>query len=184
MTRVRLTWLGIAFGTVALVCAAPALAGLAVTSDRLVTFHAKGPAGLGIDGKGNDVKMSDTAGSLDVTVGLASLRTGIALRDRHMREKYLETHKYPTAKLHVDKHAIQFPSRGKTVNARSSGLLTLHGVTKRVPFRYSATGTPQRASVNGLLHVNMNDFKIHVPSYLGVTVKPDVEVAVKFGVTG
>jgi polyisoprenoid-binding protein YceI len=184
MTRVRLAWFALAVGTVALVCAAPALAGLAVTSDRQVTFHAKGPAGLGIDGKGNDVKMAETAGSVDVTVGLGSLRTGIGLRDRHMREKYLETHKYPTAKLHVDKSAIQFPSAGKPVNAKSSGLLTLHGVTKRVPFQYSATGTQQRASVNGHLHVNMNDFKIHVPSYLGVTVKPDVEVVVEFGVKG
>jgi len=184
MTRVRRTWFGLAFGALALVCAAPALAGLTVTSDRLVTFHAKGPVGLGIDGRGSDVKLADTAGSVDVIVELGSLQTGIALRDRHMREKYLETQKYPTAKLHVDKSAIRFPTGSKTVNVQSSGVLTLHGVTKRVPFRYAATGTPQRARVDGHLHVNMNDFNIRIPSYLGVTVKPDVEVAVKFGVTG
>jgi hypothetical protein len=174
MTCVRRTWFGLAFGALALVCAAPALAGLTVTSDRVVTFHAKGPAGLGIDGRGKDVKMADTASSLEV----------IALRDRHMREKYLETKKYPMAKLHVGKSGIQFPSGGKTVNAQGVGLLTLHGVTKRVPFHYAATGTHQRANVEGHLHVNMNDFNIHVPSYLGVTVKPDIEVTVEFGVTG
>jgi hypothetical protein len=53
-----------------------------------------------------------------------------------------------------------------------------------VPFHYAATGTAQRANVDGHLQVNMNDFNIHIPSYLGVTVKPDVDVKVKFGVTG
>jgi hypothetical protein len=33
------------------------------------------------------------------------------------------------------------------------------------------------------MHLNMNDFGIQVPSYLGVTVKPDVDVAAQFEVT-
>jgi len=184
MTRAHACWFGLAFGTLALVAAVPALAGLAVSGEHQVTFHAKGPAGLGIDGKGNDVKMSDSTKTLDLVVGLNGLKTGIELRDKHMKEKYLETQKYPTAKLHVEKSSLRLPSGGKRVEAQGTGLLTLHGVTKKIPFHYSATGTPKRAHVDGHLHVNMNDFNIHVPSYLGVTVKPDVEVAVSFGTKG
>ena len=32
------------------------------------------------------------------------------------------------------------------------------------------------------MHLNMNDFAIEVPSYLGVTVKPDVDVIAQFDV--
>ena len=36
----------------------------------------------------------------------------------------------------------------------------------------------------GTVHVNMNDFGITVPVYLGVTVKPDVDVSASFHVAG
>jgi polyisoprenoid-binding protein YceI len=184
MTPSRRASLGMLTAIAGLVFALPALAGLAVTSERQVAFHAIGPAGLGIDGTGNDIKLDESAAAIDMFVGLKSLNTGIALRDRHMKEKYLETQKYPIAKLHVQKSNIRFPSGGGTVNAEGMGLLTLHGVTKRVPFHYAATGTEHSARVDGHLHVNMKEFGIEVPSYLGVTVKPNVEVRVKFGIAG
>jgi polyisoprenoid-binding protein YceI len=98
-----------------------------------------------------------------------------------MKEKYLETSKYPNATLEVDKSKLQFPS-GNTVNSTTEGKLTLHGVTHPVKVAYRADGDSKRAKVEGSLHLNMKDYKIDVPSYLGVTVKPNVDVEVKFGV--
>ena len=67
--------------------------------------------------------------------------------------------------------------------ADASGVLKLHGKTKPVPFHYLAKRSGPQMIVSGTLHLNMNDFGIEVPSYLGITVKPDVEVAVQFEAT-
>jgi len=62
------------------------------------------------------------------------------------------------------------------------GKLTLHGVTRPVKVTYHADGDSKRAKVDGTMRINMNEFKIEVPSYLGVTVKPNVDIAVKLSV--
>ena len=172
----------LAAAIVALALALPALAKLSLSGGKEVSFHAVGPAGLAIEGKGEDVKLHENAKEIAIVVGLNSIKTGIGLRDRHMKEKYLETHKYPNATLRVAKSKIQFPSGGKAVKTASSGKLTLHGVTRPVKFNYRASGSENRASVEGDLHVKMTEYGIEVPSYLGVSVKPDVDIAVKFQV--
>jgi polyisoprenoid-binding protein YceI len=93
----------------------------------------------------------------------------------------LETGKYPTAILEVDKSKLQLPS-GNAVNATIDGKLTLHGVTRPVKVSYHADGDSKHAKVDGTMHINMKEFKIEVPSYLGVTVKPNVDIEVKLAV--
>jgi len=153
------------------------MAGWASRGERSVSFKAVGPGGLGIEGKGNDVTVKESGDVVVVTVGLNSLKTGIDLRDKHMKEKYLETPKYPQAVFSVDKSKIKFPGE-----ADVDGKLSLHGTTKTVKVHYSAKGTDKDGQVLGSAHVNMKDFNIEVPSYLGVTVKPDVTVTLNFGV--
>jgi polyisoprenoid-binding protein YceI len=144
-------------------------------------FKAAGPAGLSFEGKGQDVKLKEEGNSVLVSVRLDGLATGIELRDRHMKEKYLETAKYPVATLEVDKSKIHFPE-GSAVTGSADGKLTLHGVTRPVKVNYRADGDSKKAKVDGSMRFNMKDFKIEVPSYLGVTVKPTVDVEVKLGV--
>ena len=180
----RSVWSRILWILALLAVAAPALAGLSAAGARKVSFRAKGPIGLTIHGRGSDLKVVERGKWVEVSVGLAQLKTGIALRDRHMREKYLETQKYPRAKLRVEKASLKFPSPGSKVSATARGQLTLHGVTRNVSFKYTATGSRQRARVSGSLHVRMTDYNIKTPGYLGVTVKPGVDIAVEFGVSG
>lgn len=146
-----------------------------------VVFKATGPGGLSFEGKSNSANLKENGNSIVVSVKLDTLVTGIDLRDRHMKEKYLETGKYPTAVLEVDKTKLQLPT-GNAVSATVDGRLTLHGVTRPVKVTYHADGDPKRAKVDGTMRINMNEFKIEVPSYLGVTVKPNVEIAVKLAV--
>lgn len=141
-----------------------------------MSFHATGPGGLGIEGTGNDVTVREQDKVVHVSVGLATLKTGIELRDRHMKEKYLETPKYPRAELTVAKSKLSLPGEGD-----AEGSLTLHGVTRPIRVHYVAKGTDKELSVSGTLKLNIKEFGIEVPSYLGVTVKPDVNVAVRFG---
>ncbi|APR81597.1 Hypothetical protein A7982_06946 [Minicystis rosea] len=141
-----------------------------------VEFTAVGPAGLKIVGNSSDLRAAETDDSIVVAVPLAKLDTGIDLRNKHM-QKYLETDKTPEAELIVTKSAIGYPNVG---SGEATGQLKLHGQTKPVKFRYEAKKSGNGYAVTGGFRINIKEFGIEPPSYLGVTVKPDVDVAVKF----
>jgi polyisoprenoid-binding protein YceI len=153
-------------------------------AEARVTFHAAGPAGMKIDGTTNDLDLDDDAnGNVVITVGLKGLTTGIDIRDRHMKEKYLEVDKYPNATLTVAKSAVKLPPSGGKAVTDVPGTLSLHGQTKSVSVHCELkNGSP--VGVDGKIHLNMNDFGITIPVYLGVTVKPDVDVDVHFLAAG
>jgi polyisoprenoid-binding protein YceI len=136
-----------------------------------------------IVGNTPDVAASDDGQTVTITVTLTHLTTGIELRDKHMREKYLEVQTYPTAVLTVPRVALSFPAAGATQSGDPQGSVALHGQTRPATFHYSATNDAGNYRVDGTVHINMRDFGITVPNYLGVTVKPDVDVDVHFAAT-
>lgn len=146
------------------------------TGDATVEFTASGPAGMKIVGTTHELAVSETEKDLLITVPLRNLDTKIELRNKHMREKYLEVDKYPNAELHVPKDALTKEASNKHV----AGQLTIHGTTKPTQFTYSSKAD---GSVTGALHLVITDFGIAQPGYAGVTVKPDVDVNVTFHVT-
>jgi polyisoprenoid-binding protein YceI len=158
-------------------------AALSAPSDAKVGFEATGPAGLKIDGATGDLAVADSGGNVVLTVPLGNLTTGIGLRDKHMREKYLEVPKYPSAVLTVPRSALKLAPSGK-VEGDVQGTVQLHGQTKAVPVHYDATADGQGFAAHGKFRINMGDFGITVPTYLGVTVKPDVDVTASFHVAG
>jgi polyisoprenoid-binding protein YceI len=145
-----------------------------------VTFSANGPMGMKIAGQTTELKLVDDGTTLSVIVVLAHLETGIGLRDSHMREKYLEVPKYPKAQLSISRSLLRMPGQGADIDAEAKGELLLHGVKKSVMFRYHAALGAHGLRVSGKLHLDIRDFGIEVPRYLGVSVKPEVEVAAEF----
>jgi polyisoprenoid-binding protein YceI len=133
-----------------------------------------------IVGTTKELTVDDDGANVRIIVPLANLQTGIGLRDRHMREKYLEVTQFPNAELQVARAALKLPAPGAEASADARGTLKLHGKTKEVAFRFSAKRDGSAYHVSGALRVNMNDFGIEAPSYLGVSVKPDVDVDVRF----
>jgi polyisoprenoid-binding protein YceI len=165
--------------------AAVAHATLSNLTDPHVTFEASGPAGLKFEGSTSDVSWVEAAnGTVTVTVDLTRLATGIALRDRHMRERYLEVPKYPTAVLSFARSGLQIPSGPDKVDATVPATLTLHGQSHPVVVRYDAKREGGSLAAHGSFRMNMNDFGVQVPTYLGVTVKPDIDVRATFHVSG
>jgi polyisoprenoid-binding protein YceI len=165
-----------------LALAVPSLAGAMFRSraPAQVSFVAIGPAGLRIEGKSDQLQLTDRPDAFVVTVPLAKLETGISLRDHHMHEKYLETPKYPNAQLAVARNAIQVPADGHEVEGTVPATLALHGRTKTVSVHYRASRQAKSYNVRGDLKVDFRDFGIEIPSYLGATVKPPVDVNVAF----
>jgi hypothetical protein len=143
------------------------------------TFKALGPAGLTIEGKISQMSVADDGATVTITVPLGNLDTGIGLRNEHTK-KALDVGTYPTTSLRVRRSALTFPAPGAEASGDATGSLTLHGQTRDVIFRYSARLNGGAYEVRGSTRINVDDYGVKRPSYLGVTVKPDVDVTTAF----
>jgi polyisoprenoid-binding protein YceI len=159
-----------------------AFAGWTKNGDADVTFVGIGPAGFKVEGKTKDLEVSDDGKVFTVVVPLKNLSTGIALRDSHMRDKYCEVSKHPNATLTVPVSQIKVPEEGKSIEVQAVGSFNVHGKSKELPFKYTATMKAGVVEIDGALNLNLKDHEINVPSYLGITVKPDIVTHVVFKV--
>lgn len=165
----------------ALLLVFPLLAGATrLTGQPSAGFHGRGPGGFGVDGKTNQLRIDDDGTTLKITVPLATLDTGIGLRNKHMREKYLQVEKYPDAVLEVPWSGVKLPGDGQTGEGTAPGKMTIHGKSKDVKAKYRIIRTGNRYQVTGNVPLNLKDYDIDVPSYLGVTVQPDIDTSVSF----
>jgi hypothetical protein len=108
----------------------------------IVTFTSKAPLET-VVGKTAEIRgfiqvdPTDLTGTsrAELQVDLASLKTGIGLRDRHMREQYLEVEKYPTAVFNlteVKTASANSLENNMAVDLTLLGDFTVHGVTQQV----------------------------------------------------
>jgi polyisoprenoid-binding protein YceI len=116
----------------------------------------------------------------DLTVDLSSLDTGIALRNAHLRDKYLEVGKggeFAAAVLsdvRLDK--VEAPTfHGQTP---FTGMLLLHGTRKPVSGQADVRFEGSDVRVAASFPVHIDDYGIAPPRYLGVGVKNEVQVKV------
>lgn len=154
----------------------------AATGHGLANFVAHGPAGMKIQGQSQELTASSDDERVVVSVPLKSLATGIELRDRHMRED-LQVDKFPLVALSVRKSLIKVPAAGGEVSGEAPGELTLHGQTRPVTIRYRAV-QKDGTDVSGSVRINLKEFGVEVRTYLGISVKPDVDVDVAFHLAG
>lgn len=153
---------------------------LSATGTPEVKFEARATAGLTIVGSTHEMLVEDDGTKLAVRVSLRRLATGIDLRDRHMKE-HLDTAHFRNAELSVQRSALRVPTTG-TIRASARGTLTLHGKTRPISFRYTAEHRGNVIQVRGTARVDMTQFGIEPPSYLGMSVEPVVQVSAGFDV--
>lgn len=115
----------------------------------------------------------------EFTFDLRSLKTGIDLRDEHMKNKYLEVSKFPNTKLVISSVAFKESDLIKDIKKDFSGYLTLHGVTKEIFGTVDYNGTLKKLFAK--FKVELSDFAIAVPEHMGITVSKtaDVEVSLE-----
>ena len=118
----------------------------------------------------------------EIAVDLKTLDTGIGLRNTHMRENYLEVAKgdgFDRAVL--SEIVVKGDAASLTGATTFTATLLVHGTRKPVngQARISRTGADVR--VDASFSVTLQDFGIAEPRYLGVGVKDQVQVKVKFG---
>lgn len=119
-----------------------------------------------------------SAAKVEVTVDLASLDTGVALRNKEMREIYLETGKFPVATFRstavAGPESIQ-PNQPAEIGV--TGDFTLHGVTRtmRIPIRVVLI-PDGRVHATTHFNIKLGEFGIRVPHNVLVTVDDQVPV--------
>jgi polyisoprenoid-binding protein YceI len=121
----------------------------------------------------------------EVHADLASLKTGIDLRDRHMRENHLETGKYPEAVFTLT--SLTLPSGGLPEGIRTrvaaQGTFKLHGIERTIePETYftlhnSATGSTLQIESN--FTVRLPDYLIKRPQFLLMRLAEEQRVHVE-----
>ncbi len=158
----------------------PAFAGVEQVGETQVRFAGTGPAGLRLEGKTNMMTLHEEGATVSFTVPLKTLETGIALRDKHMKERYLEVDRYPQAVLMVPWSAVRLPEPGRAHSQVVTGTLTLHGQSREVQVRCDLKHNGDRYEVRSQVPINMKDFGIETPRYMGLSVKPDIETVVTF----
>ncbi len=142
------------------------------------------PTGIRINGKGAgpeghlDLIADETGVTMSgrIEVDLNSLDTGMALRNRHMKDNYLETSKFPAAVLTLNEVKIS------KEHLRSGGQFT-------IPAQLNVRGTDQSVLVSMSLRpeadqiravssfkIKITEFGMKQPTFAGLTVTDEVEV--------
>lgn len=116
------------------------------------------------DVEGFAILKGDTVTAENIVVNLKNLKTGLALRDKHAREKYLEVNKYPEITL---VKAIGKGGKGK-------GRIKYRGVEKEVQGTYSI----KENSLIANFPMKLSQFNISGIKYMGVGVDDEIKVNV------
>jgi polyisoprenoid-binding protein YceI len=125
---------------------------------------------------GNVTPATGSAMTGAFAVDLMKLETGIPLRDRHLRNNYLEVQRGPdfaVAKL-VNLKVERLPGKG-TIR----GLLTLHGQQREVTGVADIQQQGAGYRVEATFPLRISEFQIPEPTYLGVGVKNEITIRVK-----
>ena len=135
--------------------------------------------------------LRDSAGAADphpdaLRVDLATLDTGIGLRDTHLRERYLEVARGPEfrhAVLTDIALAEPLPAAGGRHETSFAGSLALHGVERPIRGEAELQREDGRIRVEAEFSLRLDAFDIPPPRYLGVGVRDEITIAVRFVAT-
>lgn len=105
-----------------------------------IQVHAKGPAGMSIEGVSNTLKIEEDDSTIRFRTFLNTIDTKNSKRNDHMQDR-LEAKKHGAIVLSVAKSAID-PKKGATVPAK----LNFHGVEKDISVKYDVSGKHIHAS--------------------------------------
>lgn len=107
-----------------------------------------------------------TVSAVDLSVDMKSISSDSSQRDGQFQGRIMATSTYPTAtfKLTQPITLSAVPTDSSVVDAKATGDLTLHGVTKSVTFDLKAQRDGANIKVNGTIPIVFADYKIANPS--------------------
>jgi polyisoprenoid-binding protein YceI len=119
---------------------------------------------------------------LYLEVDLASLDTGIGLRNRHMRDNYLEVAEYPYASYSgVIVRSDPIAEGGHRVTSRGS--FTVHGVSRDMEIPCDVTSAGDIYRVACTFQVLLSDHDIDIPRIMFLKLADEIRVDLDFVMT-
>jgi polyisoprenoid-binding protein YceI len=109
----------------------------------------------------------DTVETVRIEADLTQLTSDETRRDNAIRQRGLESERYPTATLELTE-PIQLeaaPVQGEEIEGEGKGQLTVHGVTRPVDLSVEGRWSGETIQVVGQLPVKMTDFQIEPPRF-------------------
>lgn len=130
-----------------------------------------------------------------VKVPISNIKTGIDLRDEHLRSKdWLNAEKYPFAEFHLN--GIKNPSSNKLIDGQKVkvtliGTFSVHGISKNIEvpaelrFFKETEKTKVRTAGNLLVantefNINLSDYGVQIPTMVVGKVNEDIKIIANF----
>ena len=109
----------------------------------------------------------DTVEAVKIKADLTQLTSDEPRRDNAIRQRGLESERYPTATLELAEpiQLASTPVEGEEVRGQGKARLTVHGVTREVDLDLQGRWNGSTIQVVGQLPVKMSDFQIQAPSF-------------------
>jgi polyisoprenoid-binding protein YceI len=126
----------------------------------------------------------DQVRSVRVEADLRGLQSDERRRDNAIRERGLESSRFPTAvfELAAPIRLDRAPASGQEVNGQGTGRLTVHGVTREVTADLQGRWDGSAIQVAGRMPVRMSDFQIQPPTF-GPVLSIEDGLTVEFRLT-
>jgi polyisoprenoid-binding protein YceI len=123
----------------------------------------------------------DTVQKVRIEADLTRLTSDESRRDNAIRQRGLESERYPTATLELAEpiKLATTPVQGQEVRGQGKGRLTVHGVTREVDLDLRGRWSGSTIQVVGQLPVKMSDYQIQAPRF-GPVVSIEDSAAVDF----
>ena len=109
----------------------------------------------------------DTVEAARIEADLTRLTSDETRRDNAIRERGLESERFPTATLELAApiRLADAPVQGREVRGQGKGRLTVHGVTREVDLDLRGRWNGSTIQVVGQLPVKMSDYQIQAPRF-------------------
>lgn len=115
-------------------------------------------------------------------VDLASIDTGIGLRNRHMRNNYLETDRFPYAAFQGRLTELA-SAQADDFRAIASGTLTIHGVDRPRDIECSVSPVGPGHRVRCEFTVALSDHEIRIPKLMFMKIDELMRLELEFFLT-
>lgn len=163
----------------ALLCASTAGAQAYRTESGHVEFHSSVPlhsfTGTSemLNGR---ISLADS--TVDFYIDLNTLETGIAKRDKDMRQT-LETEEYPFAEFYGKLASPFDPGEEGPQQVTVEGTFTIHGISRDISLEGTLNRTGEGLAVKTSWTLNMTDYEIKPPGILFYRVSEEIEIEIQ-----
>lgn len=156
-----------------------------LTNTGNVTFLSQAPLNE-FEGKSGSLKglINFETNLLDFFVDLNTLKTGIGLRDSHMRENYLETEKYPFAEFTGRMEPLPTLELGTKIPVKATGKFKIHGVEREIEVSgFLTQDRNDKIELDARFTILLSDYQIPLPKLVFYELAEEQKVTIQATLT-